>query len=176
MSTSSKVCVALSGLLFIIAGILCLSSAEATLLSLAWVLGFFTLLSGILSLYFYFKGVSAIPGSGFVLLASIADIIIGIIFLANQVFVAAAIPFVFAAWILVAGILSIIHSIEFKKKGFIGWHMLLIFGILTVLFAICSFMDPAISAFTITFMVGFALITRGVNRFIFLAGVWKMQN
>ena len=174
MSTSSKVCIALSGLLFIIAGIMCLSSAEATLLSLAWILGFFTLLSGILSLFFYLKGFSVVPGSGYVLIAAIADIIMGIIFLANQVFVAAAIPFVFAAWILVAGILSITHSFEFKKKGFPGWHMLLIFGILTVLFAICSFVDPAISAFTITFMVGFALITRGVNRFIFLAGIKKI--
>ena len=174
MSTSSKVCVALSGLLFIIAGILCLTSAEATLLSLAWILGFFTLLSGILSLYFYLRGFNAIPGSGYVLLAAIADIIIGIIFLAKQVFVAAAIPFVFAAWILVAGMLAVVHAFDFKRAGYPGWHMLLIFGILTVLFAICSFVDPAISAFTITFMVGFALITRGVNRFVFLAGVKKM--
>ncbi len=174
MSTSSKICIALSGLLFIIAGIMCLASAQATLLSLAWLLGFFTLLSGIFSLYFYLRGYSTAPGSGFVLMSAIADIIIGIIFLANQVFVAAAIPFVFAAWILVAGVLSITHSFEFKKAGFAGWHMLLIFGILTVLFALCSFVDPAISAFTITFMVGFALISRGVNRFVFLAGVKKL--
>ena len=98
----------------------------------------------------------------------------GIVFLANQVFVAAAIPFVFAAWILVAGMLAVVHAFDFKRAGYPGWHMLLIFGILTVLFAICSFVDPAISAFTITFMVGFALITRGVNRFVFLAGVKKL--
>ena len=112
-----------------------------------------------------------LSGSGFVLLSAIADIIIGIIFLANQVFVAAAIPFVFAAWILFAGMLAVIHAFDFKRAGFINWYLLLIFGILTVLFAVLSFVDPAISAFTITFMVGFALITRGVNRFIFLAGI-----
>ena len=174
MSTSSKVCIGLSGALFIIAGIMCLSSAGATLLSLAWLLGFFTLISGILSLYFYFSVFSNVQGSGYVLMTSIADIVIGIIFLANQVFVAAAIPFIFAALILVAGIQAIIHAFDFKRAGFMGWHMLLVFGILTVLFAIYSFMDPALSAFTITFMVGFALITRGVNRFIFLAGVNRL--
>ena len=171
MSTSAKVCIGLSGILFIIAGIMCLASPEATLLSLAWILGFLTLLSGIFSLYFYLRGFSGASGSGFVLLSAIADIIIGIIFLANQVFVAAAIPFVFAAWILFAGMLAVIHAFDFKRAGFVNWYLLLIFGILTVLFAVLSFVDPAISAFTITFMVGFALITRGVNRFIFLAGI-----
>jgi uncharacterized membrane protein HdeD (DUF308 family) len=68
----------------------------------------------------------------------------------------------------------VVHAFDFKGAGYPGWHMLLLFGILTVLFAICSFVDPAISAFTITFMVGFALITRGVNRFIFLAGIKKL--
>ena len=174
MSTSSKVCIALSGVLFIIAGILCLSSAEATLLSLAWILGFFTLLSGILSLYFYIQVLRDVPGSGYVLFTSVADIIIGILFLANQVLVAAAIPFVFAAIILMAGIQAIIHAFDFKRAGFSIWHMFLVFGILTVLFAICSFVDPALSTFTITFMVGFALITRGINRFIFLAGVKQL--
>ncbi len=174
MSTSSKICIALSGLLFIIAGILCLTSTEATMLSLAWILGFFTLVSGILVLYFYFKGFHVVPGSSYVLFTAVADIIIGIIFLGNQIFVAAAIPFVFAAWILVAGIQAVIHAFDFKKAGYFGWKMLLTFGILTVIFAVCSFIDPAISAFTITFMVGFALIARGVNRFVFLAGVNKL--
>ena len=174
MSTSSKVCIGLSGALFIIAGIMCLSSAGATLLSLAWLLGFFTLLSGILSLYFYVTAFKEVSGSGYVLFSAIADIIIGIIFLANQVLVAAAIPFVFAAIILMAGVQAVIHAFDFKRAGFMGWHMLLVFGILTVLFAVLSFVDPALSAFTITFMVGFALITRGVNRFIFLAGVNRL--
>ena len=174
MRTSSKVCIGLSGALFIIAGIMCLSSAGATLLSLAWLLGFFTLLSGILSLYFYVTAFKEVAGSGYVLFSAIADIIIGIIFLANQVLVAAAIPFVFAAIILMAGIQAVIHAFDFKRAGFSIWHLFLIFGILTVLFAVCSFVDPALSAFTITFMVGFALITRGVNRFIFLAGVNRL--
>ena len=67
MSTSSKVCIGLSGALFIIAGIMCLSSAGATLLSLAWLLGFFTLISGILSLYFYITVFREVSGSGYVL-------------------------------------------------------------------------------------------------------------
>ena len=116
MSTSSKVCIGLSGALFIIAGILCLSSAEATLLSLAWVLGFFTLLSGILSLYFYVTAFKEVAGSGYVLFSAIADIIIGIIFLANQVLVAAAIPFVFAAILLMAGIQAVIHAFDFRLQ------------------------------------------------------------
>lgn len=174
MSTSSKVFISISGILFIIAGIMCLASPGGTLLSLAFILGFFTLISGILSLCFYFNGFRAFDGSGFVLFASIADILIGMFLLGNQVFVAAAIPFVFASWILVAGVLAVVHAFDFNKAGFPGWHIFLIIGILTVLFAICSFMDPAISAFTITFMVGFALISRGVNRFVFLAGVKKL--
>ena len=174
MSTSSKVCIGLSGALFIIAGIMCLSSAGATLLSLAWLLGFFTLLSGILSLYFYVTAFKEVSGSGYVLFSAIADIIIGIIFLANQVLVAAAIPFVFAAILLMAGVQAVIHAFDFKRAGFSIWHMFLVLGILTVLFAVLSFVDPALSAFTITFMVGFALITRGVNRFIFLAGVNRL--
>ena len=174
MSTSSKVFIAISGILFIIAGIMCLASPGATLLSLAFILGFFTLVSGILSLCFYFNGFKAAEGSGFVLFASIADILIGLFLLGHQVFVAAAIPFVFASWILVAGVLAVVHAIDFKRAGYPGWHVLLIFGILTVIFAICSFVDPEISAFTITFMVGFALISRGVNRFVFLAGVKKL--
>lgn len=171
MSTSSKICIALSGVLFIIAGIMCLTNAGAALLSLAWLLGFFTLISGILTLQFYLTGFKEVAGSGYVLFSAIADILMGIFFLANQVLVAAAIPFVFAALILVAGMQTVIHAFDFKRAGFGGWHMLLIFGILTILFAVCSFVDPALSVFTITFMVGFALITRGVNRFIFLAGV-----
>ncbi len=174
MKTSSKIFIGLSGLLFIIAGVMCLASPQATLLSLAWLLGFFTLFSGIATLAFYFGIASDYDGSGFILLSAIADIIMGMLFLGHQMLVAAAIPFVFAAWIMVVGVHTVIQAFEFKKAGFSNWTVLLILGLLTVLFAAGSFIDPAISAISITLLVGVALISRGVNRFVFLAGIGRL--
>jgi len=37
-----------------------------------------------------------------------------------------------------------------------------------------SFIDPAISAISITLLVGIALISRGVNRFVFLSGIGRL--
>ena len=171
MSTSSKIMIGLSGILYIIAGMLCIFSVQGTLLSIAWLIGFFTLLSGILSMSFYFSLRGIAVEKGYVLLSGIADIVIGLLFLSHPAAVASAIPYVFAAWIFIAGLLSLIHSFDFRNAGFKNWWTMAFFGILTLIFAVCVFVDPIVGAFAISMLVGIALLTRGFVRFVFLAAV-----
>ena len=175
MNTSSKILIALSGILFIVTGCLCLSSAGGTLLSIAWLIGVMTLAAGISSLCFYFSTGRYFVNGNYILLNSIADIVMGILFLGHKLVVAAALPYMFAMWIFVAGLQSALHSFDFKKAGFSTWWVMLVLGIVAVGFSVCSFFEPVVSAVAISILAGGALISRGLNRFVFLAGANRLE-
>ena len=93
---STKIWLAIAGILLVVLGVLCIAQPTATLFATAWLIGLFTLFSGIAQLMFTFKTQAFLPNSGTRALTAILEIIIGIIFLANNFFVAFSLPVIFA--------------------------------------------------------------------------------
>lgn len=175
MRTSSKIYMVLSGVLLVILGIVCLCNTGETILSLAWLMGIFALVSGIAALMFYIAVGRSLAGRSGILLTAIMDILMGILFLANPLVVAGMLPILFAFWTLFSGINIAIRSFDFKQVGFSLWWLILIMGIAGAAFGVCALINPMVAVVTITLFIGISLILRGVAYFVEVAGINKFE-
>ena len=176
MEKSSKIWLGISGVLLIALGIMCICEPAATLFATAWTIGCLTLLSGITKLIFTFKTQKFLPNSASRVLSAIFEIIIGIIFLCNNLFVAASLPVIFVIWIIVEGIFVAIHSFDYKKVGFPYWWALLLFGIAGVVLGILGLRNPDVSAVTLSTLIGTAILLIGVGYIVALCGIKRFEN
>lgn len=168
MKARSKVYLIISGILMILTGIIALASPSATLVSLAWIIGINTLVSGIMTLCLYFEEAHGEIGAGSILFDSIANILLGLMFLCNSLLVASVLPFIFAMWALFIGVQMIVHCTDWKKVGIRQWWLELILGIILAALGILCCMKPVVGAVTISVFVGIGFIAHGIMDFYLL--------
>ena len=175
MEKSSKIWLGISGVLLVALGIMCICEPAATLFATAWTIGCFTLMAGIFKLIFTFKTQKFLPNSASRVLSAIFEIIIGIIFLCNNLFVAATLPVIFVIWVLVESIFVAIHSFDYKKFGFPYWWALLLFGIVGVVLGVFGLRDPDVSAVTLSTLIGTAILLIGAGYLVALFGINRFE-
>ena len=175
MHKSDKIWLGISGVLLVALGIMCICEPAATLFATAWTIGCFTLLSGIFKLIFTFKTQKFLPNSASRVLSSIFEIIIGIIFLCNNLFVAASLPVIFVIWVIVESVFVAIHSFDFKKVGFPYWWVLFVFGLAGVVLGILGLRNPDVSAVTLSTLIGAAILMIGVGYLVALFGINRFE-
>ena len=93
----------ITGAALVALGIICLCNPLSTVISLAWIIGLLTLVSGISTLLNWIRLKSYFPQSGSILLSSILQIIIGILFLRHDLALAAIMPIIFALFLIIEG-------------------------------------------------------------------------
>lgn len=175
MEKSSKIWLGISGVLLVALGIMCICEPAATLFATAWTIGCFTLMAGIFKLIFTLKTQKFLPNSASRVLSAIFEIIIGIIFLCNNLFVAATLPVIFVIWVLVESIFVAIHSFDYKKFGFPYWWALLLFGIVGVVLGILGLRNPDVSAVTLSTLIGTAILLIGAGYLVALFGINRFE-
>lgn len=150
------------GILTIIAGILCIAHPAFTAFSIAWILGFLLMLSGINILVSYF---SRKEGSKSDVFFGILSIIGGLFLLFDywsQLFTDIVIVIIIASLIMLMGILRINVSIKLKKSSQ-SWIPVLISGILSILIALMAFINPMAGILLIDYMLAFIFIIQGIS-------------
>ena len=175
MEKSSKIWLGISGVLLVALGIMCICEPAATLFATAWTIGCFTLMAGIFKLIFTFKTQKFLPNSASRVLSAIFEILIGIIFLCNNLFVAATLPVIFVIWVLVESIFVAIHSFDYKKFGFPYWWALLLFGIVGVVLGVLGLRNPDVSAVTLSTLIGTAILLIGAGYLVALFGINRFE-
>ncbi len=175
MKKSDKIWLAIAGILLVVLGILCICKPATTLFATAWVIGCFTLISGIVKLVFTFKTQAFIPNSASRAISAILLIIVGLIFLCNNFFVASSLPVIFILWILIESIIITIESFDYKKIGFPYWWIILIFGITGIILGIIGLRDPSISAVALTTLIGIAIISMGAGYLVGLSAINRFE-
>ena len=175
MKTSTKILLLISGILLIALGVICIANPVGTLLATAWFLGLFTLISGISTLVFTFRTQRFMPNSGSRMLSGLFQIFIGIFFLCNILATTSALPFVFAFWVMMDGIIIAIQSFDFKKVGFSYWWALLLLGIAGAVLGFFGLREPEISGTVLSTLVGLGIIANGIAYLVFFSGVKKFE-
>jgi uncharacterized membrane protein HdeD (DUF308 family) len=176
MKKSTKIWLAISGILLVALGILCICKPAETLFATAWMIGCFTLFSGITKLIFTFRTQKFLPNSASRLVSAILQILLGIIFLANNFFVALSLPLVFIAWILAESIIIAIQSFDYKKIGFPGWWAILLLGLGGIALGILGMRNPDVTATTLSTLIGLAICMMGLGYLVALTGVQRFEN
>ena len=175
MNKSTKIWLAIAGILLVALGVVCICKPAATLFTTAWLIGCFTLIAGIAKLVFTFKTQAFLPNSGTRALSAILEIIIGIIFLGNNIFVAFSLPVIFAMWVLIEGVLIAVQSFDYKQVGFPSWWVILLLGIAGAVLGILGLKNPDVTAATLSTLIGIGIIALGAAYLFALCGINKFE-
>ena len=175
MKTSTKIWLAIAGILLIALGVICLMKPMATLLTTAWLIGILTLLSGISKLVFTFRTQAFMPNSGTRMLSAILLIILGVILLSHRLFVTSSLPVIFAIWVIIEGVTIAVQSFDYKKAGFGLWWILLIMGICAAVMGFLGLRNPLAAAQTLSTLISIGIIVLGVSYLLALLGIKKFE-
>ena len=175
MKNSSKIWLAIAGILLVALGVVCITKPAATLFTTAWVIGVFTLIAGISKLMFTFKTQAFLPNSGSRALSAVLEIIIGIIFLGNNIFLAFSLPVIFAMWVLFESVIIAVDSFDYKRVGFPGWFVILLLGICGIVLGILGLKNPDITARTLSTLIGLGVIAMGAAYLFALLGIPRFE-
>lgn len=176
MKNSTKIWLVISGILLIILGVFCIVKPGDTLFATAWLLGLFTLISGISKLIFTFKTQRFMPNSASRMFSAILQIFIGLFFLCNLLATAMSLPIVFSLWVMVEGIMVAIQSFDYKKVGFGSWWAILLFGIAGAILGCYGMINPAVSGAVLSTLIGLGIIASGVAYLVGYSGIKKFEN
>ena len=175
MRTGSKIWLAIAGILLVILGVICITKPAATLFTTAWLIGLFTLIAGISKLLFTFRTQAFLPNSGTRALSAILEILIGIIFLGNHIFLGFSLPVIFAMWVLMESVIIAVNSFDYKRVGFPGWFVILLLGLCGIVLGVLGLKNPEVTAATLSTLIGLGVIAMGVSYLCALRGINKFE-
>ena len=175
MKKSTKIWLALAGILLILMGIYCICHPATTLFKTAWIIGLLTLVTGIAKLVFTFRTQAFMPNSGTRMLSGLLLLILGFFILGHKLFATLSLPIVFALWVLVEGIIIAVQSFDYKKVGFPSWWVILILGIAGAVLGVFGLRNPEVTAKTLSTFIGIAVIVLGIAHLVALCGIKKIE-
>ena len=110
------------------------------------------------------------------MLSAILQIILGLIFLCNNLFLAVSLPVIFAMWVLIESVIIAVNSFDYKRVGFPGWWAILLLGICGAVLGVMGLRNPDVSAATLTTLIGLGVIAMGAAYLFALIGIKKFEN
>ena len=178
----------IAGILLILSGCTLLFRPDASLISMAGMIGFVILLSGIFNLTIYFVFHDLMLGAGWQLLDGILGVLdeanygvvencyfsnhystddetplVGFMFLGNSVLVASVLPYIFGMWIMFSGLSKLVGGFDLKKLNFDGWGWLVLIGAAMTVLGLLTFFKPMIGTVALSTIFAIALIVEGAH-------------
>ena len=175
MKTGTKIWLVISGILLIVLGVLCIINPAETLFATAWLIGCFTLVSGLSKLIFAFRTRRILPNTGMRILSALLQIMIGFFFLGHKMFLTLSLPMVFSLWVMTEGVVIAVQSFDYKKAGFGGWWAMLIFGIAVVVLGVFGLRNIEVAGKALTLMIGIGVIIVGLAYLMAVAGISRFE-
>ncbi|MBQ9661500.1 MAG: DUF308 domain-containing protein [Bacteroidales bacterium] len=175
MKTGTKILLAVTGILLIILGVMCITRPGATLLSTAWLIGVFTLASGISEMIFTFQTQAFLPNSGTRALSALLDIFFGCFFLFNILGTAVSLPVVFTIWVMIEGIVIAVQSFDYKQVGFPYWWALLCLGICGAILGFFGLRNLDVAAGALSAIIGLGIIANGLAYILAVVGINRFE-
>ena len=172
MKTVTKILLIILGILMVVTGIMCLFSPQDTYLMLGYVVGISMIFDAIGGFFEYGEVKGKVQGSGWILAAAIISLVFGFFVInstALQLSLDVFIAYYVAAWLVLRGIIFIVHTCKRRKihndwnTQIIGTHfwLPLILGILIIVFGILCVFKPMITVTVIGVFMGIGIILSG---------------
>ena len=143
-------------------GIVALCNPSATLASVAWLIGFFTLISGISAMVFYFSAARGSFGAGAVLFMGITDVVLGAVFLGNSFLMSQLLSFIVGLWLAVFGVERIVRAVNLKNMMYSDRWLAFILGAAAAVLGVMSMVAPHTGAVLVSIVVGIGFIVHGI--------------
>ena len=153
----------LSGVLFVVMGMMMLSTPLKSLVVMAIYIGMSMFISGISEISMYFNNQ---PGkrSGWILAGGILSTLFGTwaIFGSGAAVLVAVLPFLFAVWVMSSGVIRIAGALSMEPPSSEkGWMLFL--GFLNAILGFAMLFSPYFSAAVAAYAIAFMFIAYGIN-------------
>lgn len=150
------------GILLLISAYWMFSTPVASFIGLATLFSSLIFVSGLFSVFFALTNKEDIDNFGLHLASGIFDVIIGFILLMYPGLTVVLFSLFIGFWLLFRGFNMISVSFKIKADGDEGWGWILAFGILIVIFAMMSIINPLIGASYLVYTLAFTLVLFGI--------------
>jgi uncharacterized membrane protein HdeD (DUF308 family) len=154
----------IAGVILIAIGFFVIVHPAASYLSFAVWFGVAVMFSGILTLVQSLSSNNRYVRSGWLILASIADIIIGIILVFNAVVSAFVMPVLLGAWLLYRGTAMLMQGIDLKSHSVRGSGWLIFYSAIVIVVGLAVLWMPAtLGVEAVILFVAIAFVSYGVS-------------
>jgi len=155
----------LVGIASLVVGFLVLVNPIESYFVMAMWLGIVILFTGIFSLVEAFTSHSRYVRRGWLVLASICDIVIGIVLMLNFLLSVAIIPMLFGIWLLYRGFVTLVQGITLRSSGVrdAGWVIFSSVIVIAISLAVL-FVPEIIGVAAVVIFVAIALMAYGISR------------
>jgi len=155
----------LVGIASLVVGFLVLVNPIESYFVMAMWLGIVILFTGVFSLVESFTFDSRYVRRGWLILASICDIIIGIVLMLKFLLSVAIIPVLFGIWLLYRGFVSLAQGITLRSSGVrdAGWVIFSSIVVIAISLAVL-FVPDVIGVAAVVVFVAIALMAYGISR------------
>lgn len=154
----------LLGIVFILFAIYLMFAPLASYIALSILFSVSMFVSGVFEIAFAVSNRRNISSWGWYLTGGIIDLILGIFLMINPGLSMSVLPFILAFWLMFRGFSATGYAMDLKRYGTRNWGWYIAFGILAILCSIGIIWQPGIGAFTLVYMVAYALLIIGVFR------------
>ena len=150
------------GVLLLVAAYWMFTTPVESFIGLASLFSALIFVSGLFSVFFALTNKDDIDNFGLYLAGGILDVIIGFILLKYPGLTVVLFSMFIGFWLLFRGFNMISISFKIKSIGDSNWGWILFFGILIVIFAMMSIINPLIGASYLVYTLAFTLVLFGV--------------
>ncbi len=150
------------GIILIILSVFVFRNHGASLLGLSIYIGIAYLFSGIISSVGILSYRKEIDHWGWSLASGLFDILFGILFLTKPELTVSFMVLMLGFWFVFYSIVGVMGSIALKGGGVKNWWIDFAGGIMGVVFGFLIILNPFAGAFTIIWILGFALLVIGI--------------
>ena len=156
------------GILLLIGSIWIFRTPTESFINLAQIFSILILISGVFSIIFALTNKEKMDNWGAYLVGGILDVVVGFILLSYPGITLVVFSLFIGFWLMFRGFSTISTSLELKKEGATDWIWILLLGILVIIFALMSIVNPLIGASYLVFTLAFAIFLLGIAN-IFLS-------
>ena len=154
----------IGGVVLIAVGFVVMVNPVASYYAFAVWFGFAVMLSGILTLLQELTSKNRFVHNGWMILASVADIIIGILLLFNSLISAFAMPILRGAWLLYRGATMVVQGVDIKNSDMSGGGWLILYAAIVIIIALAVLWMPmTLGVEAVVLIVAIAFVSYGVG-------------
>ncbi|HSO85604.1 MAG TPA: HdeD family acid-resistance protein [Draconibacterium sp.] len=156
------------GLVFIIGSIQMFRNPAESFVGLASFFSGLILIAGILTIFYAFANKEDIENWGLFLAGGALDILVGFILLKYPGVTMVLFSVFVGFWLMFRGVFMVSGAFKMKKDGIDNWGWVLLFGVLTAIFAFFAIINPLVGVSYLVFTLAFAFLLLGIGN-IFLS-------
>ena len=158
----------IAGMVLIAIGFIVMVNPAVSYFSFATWFGFAVMLTGVLTLIQSLTSDNRYVRRGWLILASIADIIIGIILIFNSLVAAFVMPILLGAWLLYRGTAMLMQGVDLKSHSVRGSGWLIFYSVIVIIVSLAVLWMPAtLGVEAVILFVAIAFVSYGVSMVTF---------